>query len=110
MEYETYRIPANYTDAGRVLGQFPVRNAVEAIILALPPAYFCFAYLPFGLTVRIIFALVLSVPLGGFALGGVNDDSLSAFLKSCLLWLVRRKIIFYRGTPKSEHRRRTLWT
>ena len=36
MSYVTYRIPANYTDAGRLFGLFPIRNTVEAVILAVP--------------------------------------------------------------------------
>ncbi len=33
---EIYYIPANYTDAGRILGLFPLRNLIETVILVLP--------------------------------------------------------------------------
>ena len=36
---ETYYIPANFTDAGRVMGLFELRNLVEAVILVLPVLY-----------------------------------------------------------------------
>ena len=33
---ETYYIPTNFTDAGRVMGLFEIRNMVESILLAGP--------------------------------------------------------------------------
>ncbi len=33
---ENYHLPANYTDAGKLLGMFEIRNAVEAVVLAVP--------------------------------------------------------------------------
>ena len=35
MPYETYHIPVNFTDAGRLFGMFEIRNAMEAILLCL---------------------------------------------------------------------------
>ena len=58
----TYHIPANYTDAGRLFGLFPIRNAVEAAILAVPTLFLCFRLLPFALTTNIIITMVLVVP------------------------------------------------
>ena len=34
---DTYFIPANFTDAGRVFGMFELRNCIEAVVLAAPP-------------------------------------------------------------------------
>ena len=31
---DTYFIPANFTDAGRVFGMFELRNCIEAVVLA----------------------------------------------------------------------------
>ena len=31
MNYEVYHIPTNFTDAGRVMGLFELRNLVEAV-------------------------------------------------------------------------------
>ena len=41
MGSETYYIPANYTDAGRLFGLFEIRNAIEAVLLGLPVLGFC---------------------------------------------------------------------
>ena len=46
MNYEVYHIPNNFTDAGRVMGLFELRNLVEAVLLALPALYLCIALLP----------------------------------------------------------------
>lgn len=37
MNYEVYHIPSNFTDAGRIMGLFELRNLVEAVILTVPP-------------------------------------------------------------------------
>ena len=36
MSNETYYIPTNFTDAGRVMGLFEIRNMVEAVLLSFP--------------------------------------------------------------------------
>ena len=33
---DIYYIPVNFTDAGRVLGLFELRNCIEAAVLAVP--------------------------------------------------------------------------
>ena len=43
---ETYYIPTNFTDAGRVMGLFEIRNMIEAILLTLPILYLCIVLLP----------------------------------------------------------------
>ena len=49
MNYEIYHIPTNFTDAGRVMGLFELRNLVETVILTVPVLYLCIAFLPFAL-------------------------------------------------------------
>ena len=38
MNYQDYYIPVNFTDAGKLAGMFPIRNTIEALLLALPAA------------------------------------------------------------------------
>lgn len=104
MTVESYRVPANFTDAGKIMGTFTIRNTVEAVALTVPLAFGVFALLPFDLTAKIIVSLVLAVPMGGFALLGVNDDSLTVFIKTWLKYRKGRQIITYRGTPSKERR------
>ena len=85
MNYEVYHIPTNFTDAGRVMGLFELRNLVEAVLLTLPALYLCIAFLPLDLTPKIIVTLTIIVPLGGFGLG------------SWWKWRRSRRIILFRG-------------
>lgn len=94
MNYEVYHIPTNFTDAGRIMGLFELRNLVEAVVLTIPALYLCIAFLPFTLTIKIIVTLTIIVPIGGFGLIGINDDTPTPFLCSpsgsrntSLLWL-----------------------
>jgi hypothetical protein len=97
MSYESYVIPPNFTDAGRVLGMFETRNLIEAVVLTVPIAYFSLALLPFSLTTKLIVTISLAVPIGGFGLIGIGGDSLSRWLKSWWIWRKQRRYIFYRG-------------
>ena len=97
MNYEVYHIPTNLTDAGRVMGLFELRNLVETVIMTLPVLYLCLAFLPFELTTKIIVTLIIVVPLGGFGLIGINDDSMTRWLGSWLKWRRGRRIILFRG-------------
>ena len=99
MESETYYIPANYTDAGKLFGLFEIRNAIEAVLVGLPVLAFCAFCLPLEITWKIIVSLFLLVPTVGFALIGLGDDSLSRFLIAWWRWKRGRKIITFRGTP-----------
>jgi hypothetical protein len=97
MGYDTYYIPANYTDAGRLFGLFEIRNAIEAVVLGLPALYLGFTVPPLSLTARIICAIVTAIPVIGFALIGVGGDSLSRFLRAYRRWRKNRRILTYRG-------------
>ena len=97
MNYEVYHIPTNFTDAGRIMGLFELRNLIEAAILTIPVLYLCIAFLPFKLTTKIIVTLMVIVPLGGFGLIGIIDDSMTRWLGSWWRWRRRRRIILFRG-------------
>ena len=97
MTYETYHIPVNFTDAGRLFGLFEIRNAIEAVLFSVPVLFFCICCLPLSLTPKIIVTMVLLVPVGGFALIGINGDSLSRWLGNWWHWRKRRRLMFYRG-------------
>ena len=110
MNYETYYIPANYTDAGKILGVFELRNLIEAIILGVPLLFGCIAFLPLELTAKVIVTITLFVPVVGFALIGISDDSLSRYMKTRWHWKKRKRIITYRGEVNySEFKRIYFW-
>ena len=70
-----YYIPANFEDSGKLLGIFPLRNVIEAVIVSLPIAYIVFAFVPLILTWKIILAATFIIPIGGFALIGIKRRS-----------------------------------
>jgi hypothetical protein len=109
LNYQTYHIPANFTDAGKLFGLFAIRNAIEALLLSVPPAFLCLRFMPLSITTKIITALIICVPLGGFALIGIRDDCLSRFLGMWWRWRRGRFIITYRGTPEQTIRSKRKW-
>ena len=102
MSNETYYIPTNFTDAGRVMGLFELRNLIEAVVLTLPILYLCLAFVPLSMTPKIIVTLTVLVPVGGFGLMGVNDDSLTRWLGSWWRWRKGRRLITYREECKKK--------
>lgn len=109
MNYEVYHIPTNFTDAGRIMGLFELRNLIEAAILTIPVLYLCIAFLPFKLTTKIIVTLMVIVPLGGFGLIGINDDSMTRWLGNWWRWRRRRRIILFVGRSEYESERNDFW-
>ena len=95
-----YYIPANFEESGKLMGVFGIRNVIEAGIVSLPFIYLVFMFVPLGLTWKIILSAVFVIPVGGFALIGINDDPLSVFAQNIWTWLIRRKILEYRGEVK----------
>lgn len=91
-------IPNNYTDAGKILGMFEIRNVAEALILCIPLILLTVLASPFGLTGTLITATALTVSVGGFALIGVHDYSLITFARLHRRWRKNRRILTYRGS------------
>ena len=102
MNNEIYHIPTNYTDAGRVMGLFGIRNLVETLLLTIPLLYLSIVFLPLSLTPKIIVTLTIIVPLGGFGLIGISDDSLTRWLSCWWHWRQRRRLIMFRGGCKEK--------
>ena len=95
---DTVYIPTNYTDAGKLLGAFALRHVAECAAICLPLAALVFLLCPSGLTGKIIVCAVLVVPAGGFALLGVQDNSLFTFARLYRRWRKNRRILIYRGS------------
>ncbi len=97
MSYEVYHIPTNFTDAGRVMGVFEVRNLVEAVLLTLPVLYLSIVFLPLSLMPKIVVTLLIVAPLGGFGLVGISDESLTRWVGIWWRWRRHRRLITFRG-------------
>lgn len=94
----TVFIPTNYTDAGKLLGLFEIRNVIECLILCVPLTLLTIWLSPFGLTGTIILVTVPVIAVGGFALIGVQDHSLFTFLRIYTRYRKNKRILTYRGT------------
>ncbi len=79
------------------MGLFEIRNLIETLLLTLPILYLCLALIPLSLTPKIIVTLIIVVPVGGFGLLGINDDSLTRWISCWWRWRKGRRIISYRG-------------
>ena len=110
---DTYFIPASFTEAGRVFGMFELRNCIDTVVLAAPTLGICMLIarqLAVSLTIKLVISLCLLVPVCGFALLGIRDDSLSRFLSVYFRWRRHRRIILNKGGMiKHDHKRRDFW-
>ena len=95
-----FYIPSNFEDSGKLMGLFGIRNVIEAGLLTLPLVFILFKLIPAGLTWKIILSAVFAIPIGGFALIGINDDPHTVFVSGWWKWFRNRKIIEYRGEIK----------
>lgn len=95
-------IPVNFTDAGRLFGLFEIRNAIETVLLTVPVLFACIAFLPLTLTPKVVVTMIVVVPLGGFGLIGISDDSLTRWLGCWWRWRKRRRLMLYRGEVQSK--------
>lgn len=102
----TYAIPANYTDSGRLFGgMLEPRNALEAVFLVGLVGYPQIAWLHIPITAKIIVMTVTLLPLGILAVMGVGGDSLLQYAGHIVRFgLHRRKIHFRRIGGKDASR------
>ncbi|WP_077534371.1 hypothetical protein [Massiliimalia massiliensis] len=99
-------IPTNYTDAGKILGMFEIRNTIECVVLCVPLALLIFFLSPLGITATIVIITVLVVPLGGFTLFGIQEHSFFSFLYIYTKWYKNRRILTYRGSKWINEKRK----
>ena len=85
-EYDnSYVIPSNYTDSGKILGGIlSLRNFIELKLI------------PMQETVRIIVMIVTLLPLGLLALTGIDGDSLLQYLGHIVKFLRNRRQLHFK--------------
>lgn len=91
--HEVYVIPPNFIDRGTLFGgMFKVRNAIEALSLALLFGLPTFQ-LPVSLTTKIIILCLTALPLTLLALIGISGESLSSFILNFFKFRRNRRVI-----------------
>lgn len=96
-ENQTYSIPANYTDSGKLFGgMLAPRNAIETLILLVVFGYIELFLIPMPTMVKVIVAVVTLIPLAMISLMGINGDSLFQYFGHIVKHLSRKRKIHYR--------------
>ena len=91
--HDTYTIPPNFIEGGTLFGgMFKIRNVIEAGIIAFAVGMPVFS-IDISLTARIIILCLTALPLGIFALMGVNGEPLSSYIIAFFKWLGNRRVI-----------------
>ena len=92
--HETYIIPPNFIDTGTIFGgMFKLRNAIEALAIALVFGLPLFMT-PFTLTTKIIIMCLTALPLTIFALVGISGESLSSFILNYHKYRQNRRTVY----------------
>lgn len=96
-ENQSYSIPANYTDSGKLFGgMLAPRNAIETLILLVVFGYIELFLIPMPTTAKVIVAVVTLIPLAMISLMGINGDSLFQYFGHIVKHLSRKRKIHYR--------------
>lgn len=96
-ENQSYSIPANYTDSGKLFGgMLAPRNAIETLILLVVFGYVELFLIPMPTTAKVIVAVVTLIPLAMISLMGINGDSLFQYFGHIVKHLFRKRKIHYR--------------
>ena len=96
-EKQTYAIPANYTDSGKLFGgMLAPRNAIETLILLVVFGYIELFLIPMPTTAKVIVAVVTLIPLGMISLMGIDGDSLFQYFGHIFKHISRNRKLHFR--------------
>ena len=96
-EKQTYAIPANYTDSGKLFGgMLAPRNAIETLILLVVFGYIELFLIPMPTTAKVIVAVVTLIPLGMISLMGIDGDSLFQYFGHIFKHILRKRKLHFR--------------
>ena len=96
-ENQTYAIPANYTDSGRLFGgTVAPRNAVETLIITVLLGYVELFLIPMPIIAKVIVCVITIVPLDMVAIMGIDGDSLLRYLGNVIKFMKRKRKLHFR--------------
>ena len=96
-EKQTYAIPANYTESGKLFGgMLAPRNAIETLILLVVFGYIELFLIPMPTTAKVIVAVVTLIPLGMISLMGIDGDSLFQYFGHICKHISRKRKLHFR--------------
>ena len=96
-ENQTYSIPANYTDSGKLFGgMFAPRNAIETLILLVVFGYIELFLIPMPTTAKAIVAVVTLMPLAMVSMMGIDGDSMFQYFGHISRYMSRKRKLHFR--------------
>ena len=96
-EKQTYAIPANYTDSGKLFGgMIAPRNAIETLILLVVFGYVELFLIPMPTTAKVIVAVVTLIPLGMISMMGIDGDPLFQYVGHIFKHISRKRKLHFR--------------
>ena len=96
-EKQTYAIPANYTDSGKLFGgMLAPRNAIETLILLVVFGYIELFLIPMPTTAKVIVAVITLIPLAMISLMGIDGDSLFQYFGHIFKHISKKRKLHFR--------------
>ena len=99
---DVYILPPNFMDKSTCFsGMFRLRNAIEAAVVAVligVPVL----QLSLSFTAKIIILCLTALPIGLFALVGVNGESLTSFIYNFFTFLKNRRKLYRSDVPEES--------
>jgi hypothetical protein len=93
----TYAIPANYTDSGKLLGgMLETRNTIETGLLLLLAGYPELMWISAPAPAKVVIMTVTLLPIGVIGLMGIGGDSLMRYTASIIKFFIRRRKLHFR--------------
>ena len=98
-----YCIPANYLESGYLLnGRFPMRNAIEAVILFFVGLGVCNALpIPHNLEEGATYYVLIIMPMVMIGASGIQGEPLSIYLMNAYKWYKAKKPYFFNHHGKA---------
>lgn len=104
---EVYHIPANFKEAGGVLGgRIEKRNAIELAVVCGPLAFLEYKIMPalhLSLQTMLIVGMITLIPLAFLCAFGIQGESLSQLLTAYFRFKRRKRMLSYRGFSEGRN-------
>ena len=92
---DTYIIPHNYSDNGKILGIVEKQSLYAAAAWFIPLSFLNFKILPFSIDIKIFLEILVIIPPTLFILIGVGGDTLLDFIRYVCRYYTRTKVYYY---------------
>lgn len=92
---DTYIIPHNYSDNGKILGIIEKQSLYLAAAWFVPLTFINFRFVPLSHDIKLFIQILVVIPPTIFILIGIGGDTLQDFIKHVYRFYARAKVYFY---------------